>query len=100
MATDFKYEVLEECLTLDQKEYLKQNKPIKEVFRLRYIKWNDSKPKYDLRWWIYENKKERCGKGVPLKGEHLLALVKRVIIMNGGLEGIISEEELKSLDKS
>ena len=100
MATDFKYEVLEECLTLDQKEYLKQGKPTKEILRLRYIKWNEAQPKYDLRWWVYTGKTERCGKGVPLKGEHLLALVKGIIRLNGGLDGIISEEELASLDKS
>ena len=72
--TEIKYEVLEECGTLDTKEYKKKGEDVKETLRLRYMKWNNGTPRYDIRWWIATSEGEKCGKGVGLTGEALISL--------------------------
>ena len=68
------YNVLEECGVLDTKEYQKKGENVKETLRLRYIQWGNYEPKYDIRWWTESSEGEKCGKGIGLTGEQLLAL--------------------------
>ena len=71
-----KYEVLEKCGVLGTKEYKKQNINVKESLELRYMKWNDAEPKYDIRWWVTKEGEDSEGmtKGITLTGEQLEAL--------------------------
>lgn len=71
---EIKYTVLEECGILDTKEYKKKGEDVKEKLKLRYIQWGDYDPKYDIRWWTTTSEGEKCGKGVGLTGEALIAL--------------------------
>ncbi len=66
--TEPTYEVLEECGTLST------NNRGWEL-KLRYIKWNDNEPKYDLRSWKEDENGEKCSKGITLTGEELEALL-------------------------
>lgn len=68
------YKVLEECGILDTKEYKKKGEDVTETLRVRYIQWGNYEPKYDIRWWTVTSEGERCGKGVGLTGEQLIAL--------------------------
>ena len=68
------YKVLEECGILDTKEYQRKGEDVKETLRLRYIQWGNYEPKYDIRWWVETAEGEKCGKGVGLSGEALIAL--------------------------
>lgn len=62
------YQVLEECGTLST------NSRGWEL-KLRYIKWNDNEPKYDLRSWKKDENGEKCSKGITLTGEELETLL-------------------------
>ena len=77
-ANDITYTVLEECGTIDTKSYTKKGEEVTETLRLRYLTWNNGEPRYDLRWWIETNDGEKCGKGVGLTGEALIALGKLI----------------------
>ena len=45
--------------------------------RVRYVKWNDNDPKYDVRAWKSdENGVEKCRKGLSLTGEEAEELYK------------------------
>ena len=60
-----KYEVLEKCGVINERNggY---------SLELRYIKWNDSEPRYDLRTWkTKDDGTEVCGKGITLSGEEV-----------------------------
>ena len=47
---------------------------------LRYVKWNDSEPKYDLRpWKEKDDGTEVCGKGITLTGEELESLGELIV---------------------
>lgn len=72
--TEIKYEVIEECGKLDEKKYTKKGEEVVEELKLRYMKWNNGTPRYDLRWWIKTDDGEKCGKGVGITGEALIAL--------------------------
>lgn len=72
------YEVLEECGAIDTKEYQKKGEDVKEELKLRYLKWNKGEARYDLRWWITSAEGEKCGKGVGMSGEALVALGKLI----------------------
>lgn len=87
-ADEIQYTVLEECGTLDTKEYTKKGEEIREELRLRYIQWGNYEPKYDLRWWVISSEGERCGKGVGFTGEALVAL--------GGIIQSLQEEKPKA----
>ena len=73
-ANDITYEVIEECGAIDTKSYTKKGEEVTETLRLRYLAWNNGEPRYDLRWWITSSEGEKCGKGVGLSGEALIAL--------------------------
>ena len=73
-ANDITYEVIEECGAIDTKSYTKKGEDVTETLRLRYLAWNNGEPRYDLRWWITTSEGEKCGKGVGLSGEALIAL--------------------------
>lgn len=77
-ANELTYEVLEECGTLDTKEYQKKGEDVTEELKLRYLKWNKGEARYDLRWWITTSEGERCGKGVGMSGEALITLGKLI----------------------
>lgn len=64
---EIKYEILEECGVISENG---KNKTL-----LRYIKWNDNEPKYDLRtWYTDKDGNEKMSKGITLTGEELIAL--------------------------
>ena len=71
---EIKYEVIEECGKLDEKKYTKKGEEVVEELKLRYMKWNNGTPRYDLRWWIKTDDGEKCGKGVGITGEALISL--------------------------
>ena len=73
-ANDITYTVLEECGAIDTKSYTKKGEDVTETLRLRYLAWNNGEPRYDLRWWVETSEGEKCGKGVGLTGEALIAL--------------------------
>lgn len=77
-ANDITYTVLEECGTIDTKSYTKKGEDVTENLKLRYLAWNNGEPRYDLRWWIENAEGEKCGKGVGLTGEALIALGKLI----------------------
>lgn len=77
---EIKYNVVEECGTIDTKTYTKKGEEITEELKLRYMSWNDGTPRYDLRWWQKAENREKCLKGVGLSGEALEALKK---LLNG-----------------
>lgn len=61
---DVTLEVLEELGTFAVKG--------RTEFKLRYIKWNDADPTYDLRGWYIDGEgNERSAKGFTLTGEQL-----------------------------
>lgn len=67
MATDIKYEIVEEVGVLSEnaKGWRKE---------LNLISWNGAAPKYDIRDWAPEH--EKMGKGVTLTKEEALELQK------------------------
>lgn len=77
---EIKYNVVEECGTIDTKTYTKKGEEITEELKLRYMSWNDGTPRYDLRWWQKTPDGEKCLKGVGLTGEALENLKK---LLNG-----------------
>ena len=88
---NFKYEVIEKCGVIGDRG----NGYNAE---LRYVKFGDKDPRYDVRCWkVDEDGEERMTKGFSMSGEELLELAKRTIILNGGLDGIITEKELEEL---
>lgn len=72
------YNIEEECGTLDTKQYTKKGEEVTEELKLRYMSWNNGTPRYDLRWWVKTEDGEKCGKGVGLSGEALIALGKLI----------------------
>ena len=72
------YTVLEECGTLDSKEYTQGGEPVREILMLRYVKWSKGEARYDLRWWIYRGEEEIPGKGIGMTGEALIALGDKI----------------------
>ena len=63
-----KYEVLEKCGVISEGKN-------GWTTELRYVKWGDNDPKYDVRSWVTnEEGVEKCGKGITLTGEQLEAL--------------------------
>lgn len=42
--------------------------------KVRYMSWNGKEPRYDIRTWKDDEDGEKCGKGIGLSGEELLAL--------------------------
>lgn len=64
---DFKYEVVEECGTLGQRNGGYE-------LKLRLIKWNGNDPKYDLRCWKETDEGEKMLKGQTMSGDELEAL--------------------------
>lgn len=68
-------EILEELGVINEKKNL----------RLRYVKWNDGEPKYDIRpWYTNDDGQECCRKGITLTGEELEQLHKLIgDIING-----------------
>ena len=73
---EIKYNVMEECGTIDSRTYTKKGEEVTENLKLRYMSWNNGEPRYDLRWWVKTDDGERCGKGVGLTGEALIELGK------------------------
>ena len=67
MATDIKYEIVEEVGVLSENA-----KGWREELNL--ISWNGAEPKYDIRDWAPEH--EKMGKGVTLTQEEVLELQK------------------------
>jgi hypothetical protein len=60
-----KYEVVEKCGVISEGKN-------GWTTELRYVKWNDGEPKYDIRSWVAsEDGTEKCGKGITLTGEQL-----------------------------
>ena len=62
---EIKYEVLEKCGVVSERGggY---------ALELRYVKWNDSEPRYDFRTWkTKDDGTEVCGKGITLSGEEV-----------------------------
>lgn len=63
-----KYEVIEKCGVISEGKN-------GWTTELRYVKWGDNDPKYDIRSWVTnEDGTEKCGKGITLTGEQLEAL--------------------------
>ena len=75
---EIKVNIIEECGTIDTKEYQKKGQDVKEELKLRYLAWNDGEPRYDLRWWTATPDGEKCGKGVGMTGEALIELGKLI----------------------
>ena len=49
---EVKLEILDKCGILDERDYDKKDGThVHETLELRYLKWNDGDPKYDIRWW-------------------------------------------------
>lgn len=49
----------------------------KNTLKLRLLSWHgedEEKAKYDLRWWFMKDGEEKCGKGLSLTPESLIAL--------------------------
>ena len=46
---------------------------------LRFMSWNGNEPKYDLRTWKEDEDGEKCGKGIGLTGEELIALKDMIV---------------------
>ena len=69
MATDFKYDIVEEIGVLSEnaKGWRKE---------LNLISWNGAAPKYDIREWAPN--REKMGKGITLTKEELSALKKLI----------------------
>lgn len=73
---EIKCEVLEKCGVVSERSggY---------TLELRYVKWNDSEPRYDLRnWKTKDDGTEVCGKGITLSGEeveNLYEIIKGMI---------------------
>lgn len=63
-AREISCEIVEHCGTLSVKG--------KYELQLNYVRWNGGEAKYDLRQWNTETGK--CGKGITLSGEELVAL--------------------------
>lgn len=64
---EFKYLVLEKCGVIDTGSN-------GWTTELRYIKWNDNEPKYDIRAWKETEDGEKMGKGITITGEQLTSL--------------------------
>lgn len=77
-SNEFSYEVLQECGTLSTRSYTKRNgETVTEEVKLRFISWNGSEPKYDIRPWSDEGETgEKCLKTRGLTGEELVELGK------------------------
>ena len=65
--SDVKFEIIEHLCVL------KERKPAWDL-ELNIVRWNDKKPKYDIREWDSEHK--CCGKGVTMDIDTLKTLVK------------------------
>ena len=66
---DFKYEVLEKCGVIGKRKAYSAE--------LRYVKFGDNEPKYDLRSWKEnEDGTETMTKGFSMTGEELYELYK------------------------
>lgn len=62
-----KYEVLDDIAVLGKRG--------KATLKLRYVKWGDNEPKYDIRAWKEdEDGNEISFKGTTMSGEELIAL--------------------------
>lgn len=62
---EIKCEVLEKCGVVSERSggY---------TLEFRYVKWNDSESRYDLRTWkTKDDGTEVCGKGITLSGEEV-----------------------------
>lgn len=65
---DFKYEVVEKCGVFGDRDNGYKAE-------LRYVKFGDKDPRYDIRCWkIDENGEERMTKGFSMTGEELISL--------------------------
>ena len=63
-----KYEVIEKCGIINERNggY---------TLELRYARWNDNEPKYEIRTFkTKDDGTEVCGKGITLTGEELESL--------------------------
>jgi len=70
------FEVLEELGTISVRG--------KVTLKLRYVKWGDNAPKYDIRPWKVDEEGNEIGlKGITLTGEELLTL-KGILSEMGG----------------
>lgn len=69
-GNEISYEVLE--------RYPIANRSGGYVLELRYMSWNGKEPRYDLRAWKEDEDGEKCGKGIGLTGEELLALAAKI----------------------
>ena len=70
-----KYEVIEKCGIINERNggY---------TLELRYARWNDNEPKYEIRTFKEkEDGTEICGKGITLTGEELEELGKIIAEM-------------------
>lgn len=67
-TSEIKVEVIEKCGVIAERNggY---------SLELRYISWNGSEPKYDIRTWkTKDDGTEVCGKGITLDGDELESL--------------------------
>ena len=63
-TSEIKYEVVEKCGIISQKG--------KYSLELRYVKWNNNEPKYEIRnFTTNDDGTEIMGKGITLTGEQL-----------------------------
>lgn len=66
------YEVIEELGDISTRG--------KATLKLRYVKWGNNDPKYDIRAWkVDDDGNETCFKGITLSGEELLSLRELLI---------------------
>ena len=63
---DFSYEVKQEIATIATRGSWE--------LKLRLLSWNGKEDVYDIRRWKETEDGERCGKGISMSGEELLAL--------------------------
>ena len=63
--TDVNYEVLEDYGDISTKGNY--------TLKVRYVKWGNNDPKYDIRAWATDdNGNEKCRKGLTLTGDEVL----------------------------
>ena len=71
MADEIKMEIKKDLGVISETE---KNKTL-----LRYISWNDTEPKYDIRtWYTDKNGNEKMSKGKKLNRSELEALYKLI----------------------
>lgn len=66
-----KYEVLKECGIIGER------KNGKEVIRLRYMKWGDNDPRYDIRAWKEDGQGYKIGTFTGEEMENLYEILKK-----------------------